>query len=73
VHHGGGGTVYLESAADDEAVSALTGRGHSVSMVKSLGLVNAIHCPPGYPVDLEKTLCWAVSDPRGFGLAAFPN
>jgi gamma-glutamyltranspeptidase/glutathione hydrolase len=73
VHHGGGGTVYLESAADDEAVSALTGRGHSVSMVKSLGLVNAIHCPPGYPVDLERTLCWAVSDPRGFGLAAFPN
>jgi gamma-glutamyltranspeptidase/glutathione hydrolase len=73
VHHGGGGTVYLESAAGDEAVSALTRRGHSVSTVKSLGRVNAIHCPPGYPVDLEKSLCWAVSDPRGFGLAAFPD
>ena len=53
--------------------SALATRGHSVSMVNSLGRVNAIHCPPGYPVDPEKTLCWAVSDPRGFGLAAFPD
>ncbi len=73
VHHAGGGTVYLESAAGDEAVSSLTGRGHSVSMVKSLGRINAIHCPPGYPVDFAKTLCWAASDPRGFGLAAFPD
>jgi len=73
VHHAGGGTVYLESAAGEEAMSSLTGLGHSVSMVKSLGLVNAIHCPPGYPVDPEKTLCWAASDPRGFGLAAFPD
>ncbi len=73
VHHGGGDTVYIESAAGDEAVAALTGRGHSVSTVKSLGRVNAIHCPPGYPVDPEKSLCWAVSDPRGYGLAAFPD
>ncbi len=73
VHHGGGDTVYLESFADEAAVAALTGRGHSVARVKSLGRVNAIHCPPGYPVDPEKTLCWAVSDPRGFGLAVFPD
>ena len=73
VHNAGGGTVYLESRAGDDAVAALTGRGHSVSTVKSLGRVNAIHCPPGYPVDPEKTLCWAVSDPRGYGLATFPD
>ena len=73
VHHAGGGTVYLESGADDESAAALAGRGHSVERVKSLGRVNALHCPPGYPVDPEKTLCWAVSDPRGFGLAAFPD
>ncbi|MDH5558565.1 MAG: gamma-glutamyltransferase family protein [Alphaproteobacteria bacterium] len=73
VHHGGGGTVYLESQADDDILQALTGRGHSVARVKSLGRVNAIHCPPGYPVEPEKTLCWAVSDPRGFGLAVFPD
>ena len=73
VHHAGGGVAYLESRADDDALAALTGRGHSVSRVKSLGRVNAIHCPPGYPVEPDKTLCWAVSDPRGFGLAAFPD
>jgi gamma-glutamyltranspeptidase/glutathione hydrolase len=73
VHHSGGGTVYLESRAGDDAVAALTARGHSVSPVKSLGRVNAIHCPPGYPVDPDKTLCWAVSDPRGYGLATFPD
>lgn len=73
VHHGGGGTVYLEEGADDAALAALTSRGHSVARVKSLGRVNAIHCPPGYPVEPEKILCWAASDPRGFGLAAFPD
>lgn len=73
VHHAGGGVTYLESRAGDDVLAALTGRGHSVSRVKSLGRVNAIHCPPGYPVELDKTLCWAVSDPRGFGLAAFPD
>lgn len=73
IHHAGGGTVYLESRAGDDTAAALTERGHSVSPVKSLGRVNAIHCPPGYPVDPEKTLCWAVSDPRGYGLATFPD
>lgn len=73
VHHDGRATVYLEEAADSELLSALTDRGHSVSRVKSLGRVNAIHCPPGYPVEPEKILCWAASDPRGFGLAAFPD
>lgn len=73
IHQAGGDTVYLESAAEDGVAEGLAERGHSVSLVRSLGHVNAIHCPPGYPVDPEKTLCWAVSDPRGFGLAAFPD
>ena len=73
VHHAGGATVYLEESAGDTALAALTGRGHSVARVRSLGRVNAIHCPPGYPVDPEKILCWAASDPRGFGLAVFPD
>jgi gamma-glutamyltranspeptidase/glutathione hydrolase len=73
VHHDGHATVWLEEGGDGELLSALTGRGHSVSRVGSLGRVNAIHCPPGYPTVPDKTLCWAVSDPRGFGLAAFPD
>lgn len=73
VHHDGRATVYLEESADDELLSALTGRGHAVTRVKSLGRVNSIQCPPGYPVEPDKTLCWAASDPRGFGLAAFPD
>ena len=73
VHNAGGTTVYLESAAGDDTAGELAGRGQSVTTVKSLGRVNAIHCPSGYPVDPEKVLCWAVSDPRGYGLAAFPE
>lgn len=73
IHQAAGNAVYLESTAGDELANALAERGHSVKRVESLGRVNAIHCPPGYPVDAQKTLCWAASDPRGFGLAAFPD
>jgi gamma-glutamyltranspeptidase/glutathione hydrolase len=73
VHNSGGNTVYLEAGADETVAKSLADRGHSVARVNSLGRVNAIHCPPGYPVDPEDTLCWAASDPRGFGLATFPD
>lgn len=73
VHNSGGNTVYLEAGADETVAKSLADRGHSVARVNSLGRVNAIHCPPGYPVDPEETLCWAASDPRGFGLATFPD
>lgn len=73
LHNAGGETVYLESSAGDDVAAGLAKRGHPVATVKSLGRVNAVHCPSGYPVDPEKILCWAVSDPRGFGLAAFPE
>lgn len=73
VHYDGGSTAYIEEAATEESVADLRERGHKVAVVKSLGRVKAIHCPPGYPVEPDKALCLAASDPRGFGLAAFPD
>lgn len=73
VHNAGGGRVYLEASAGDDAVAALDARGYDVATLPSIGRVNAIHCPFGYPVEQTKLLCWAVSDPRGYGLAAFPE
>ena len=70
-HVGHGSTVYIESTAETSAETALRQRGHQLSVVPSLGRVNAIYCPPGYPA--EVSLCWAETDPRGFGFVAIPN
>jgi gamma-glutamyltranspeptidase/glutathione hydrolase len=72
-HAGDGDTVYIESTADASVGAALAARGHQLSVVPSLGRVNAIYCPPGYPAEVNKILCWAESDPRGFGFVAIPN
>jgi gamma-glutamyltranspeptidase/glutathione hydrolase len=73
VHRGGGDTLYVEKGLGDDTIAALKAMGHTIAVVPSLGRVNAIDCPPGYPVTPKKTLCWAEADPRGFGLAAFPE
>jgi gamma-glutamyltranspeptidase/glutathione hydrolase len=72
-HVGDGATVYIESTADSEVQAALAARGHQLSAVDSLGRVNAIYCPAGYPAEPSKILCWAEADPRGFGFVAIPN
>jgi len=72
-HVGGGATVYLESSADTAVRAALAGRGHELSTVPALGRVNAVYCPAGYPAEASKILCWAETDPRGFGFVAIPN
>ncbi len=72
-HVGDGATVYIEESSGVSVQEALAARGHQLSTVTSLGRVNAVYCPPGYPTQPSKTLCWAESDPRGFGFVAFPN
>ena len=72
-HVGNGATVYLESSADSAVRAALAARGHQLSEIPSLGRVNAVYCPEGYPVEASKILCWAEADPRGFGFVAIPN
>lgn len=73
VYGAGGDTLYVEKGLADDTVAALKKMGHKIAVVPTLGRVNAIDCPPGYPVTPKKTLCWADADPRGFGLAAFPE
>jgi gamma-glutamyltranspeptidase/glutathione hydrolase len=73
VHAGDGPGVFIESSAGDAERSALADRGHALAEVPSLGRVNAIYCPPGYPVEPTETLCWAENDPRGYGFVAFPR
>lgn len=72
-HAGDGAAVYIEPTADAPVEAALAGRGHQLSAVPSLGRVNAVYCPPGYPAEVSKILCWAETDPRGFGFVAIPN
>lgn len=69
VHHGGVPDVaYVEKGLGAAAVKALRGRGHRVSTVPSLGLVNAANCLRGLPPNPGS--CSVRADPRGFGLAA---
>lgn len=72
-HVGAGGTVYIESSANSSVREALTTRGHRLSEVPSLGRVNAVYCPPGYPAEPDRVVCWGAADPRGFGVAVLPN
>ncbi len=72
VHLGDDGTVFIESSAGDAVRDALTQRGHRLSTVASLGQVNAVHCPFGYPAVPDKVMCWAESDPRGLGYVGIP-
>lgn len=73
VHAAEGRPVFVESSASDADREALADRGHALSVLPALGRVNAIYCPPGYPVEPTKTLCWAENDPRGHGFVAFPR
>lgn len=73
IHVGDGKTVYIESAADAATREALARRGHELMTVPKLGRVNAIYCPSGYPTEATRILCWAETDPRGFGFVAIPN
>lgn len=70
---GGGATARIERSAPDDLVSALSERGHDLSVRPAIGRVNAIHCPPGHPAEESAVLCRAESDPRGHGLAAHPR
>lgn len=68
VHHSGApDLLYYEPAVPRAVLDGLLARGHSVAPSRSLGLVNAIHCPLGLPVKPES--CQVANDPRGFGLA----
>lgn len=73
VHSDGGPVVRVEESADAATIDALTGRGHEISRTATLGQVNAVFCPPGYPAEPSKQLCWAEVDPRGHGLTAYPK
>lgn len=72
-HVGNGMTAYVESPMSAAAREALARRGHDVVTVPTLGRVNAIYCPNGYPAEIERVLCWTEADPRGFGFVAIPN
>ena len=72
-HVGEGSTVFIEASTDTAVQAALAGRGHQLSAVPSLGQVNAVYCPAGYPAEASRILCWAEADRRGFGFVAVPN
>ncbi len=67
----GGGdpdVVYFEHLLPASELAALSQRGHQLVQIFSAGKVNAISCPGSIPAAPET--CVAVTDPRGFGLAA---
>jgi gamma-glutamyltranspeptidase/glutathione hydrolase len=67
----GGGdpdVVYFEQLLPGPDLQSLSRRGHQLVQILSVGKVNAISCPGSIP-DQPET-CAAVTDPRGFGLAA---
>ncbi|UCH73225.1 MAG: gamma-glutamyltransferase [Rhodospirillales bacterium] len=69
---GEGNTVRIEASATSPQQESLTRRGHVLETVRSLGQVNAVFCPAGYPSEESQMLCWAETDPRGFGLVSIP-
>lgn len=60
--------VLVERASMDATAPALESRGHTVRGAASLGRGTAIHCTSGNV--LSEKACYAVADPRGYGLAA---
>jgi gamma-glutamyltranspeptidase/glutathione hydrolase len=69
LHHSGNpDIVYFEQGYDEAEIQALIDKGHRVAATPSLGRVNAVGCLQGLTYDSNS--CEAVSDPRGFGLAA---
>ncbi len=64
-------TIYHEDQLDAAARGALSGRGHRLGAVPSLGIVNALFCARGL-ADAPET-CALGADPRGLGLAAGAN
>ena len=68
--HGGSDPelLYAEPRASGRGIRALAGRDYQEIDIARLGRVNAIACPAGLQSSPER--CAAVSDPRGFGLAA---
>lgn len=67
------GAILVESRAGKEVIASLRQRGHDPLVVPSLGRVNAVYCPSGYPADESEVLCWAEADPRGSGLTGGPK
>jgi gamma-glutamyltranspeptidase/glutathione hydrolase len=68
LHHSGNpDIVYFEQGYDKAAIEVLIKKGHRVSEIPSLGLVNAVGCSQGLTND--KNSCEVATDPRGFGLA----
>ncbi len=70
---GAGNMVIVEDSLALKQVEALAARGHAVRTAPSLGRVNAIHCASGYPADPDNVDCLAETDPRGYGLVAYPD
>ena len=58
------------SQAQRQAAASL---GVQVRQTQTLGRVNVVYCPSGLPVESDKRLCGAESDPRTFGLTALVN
>ncbi|WP_417797636.1 gamma-glutamyltransferase [Terasakiella pusilla] len=68
VHHGGApDKVFYEGHLSGDVVSDLQAKGHATDPVEGLGIVNAIICPAGIPVNPGS--CRTLSDPRAYGLA----
>lgn len=70
---GADNTLLVEEALAAKQVDALAGRGHSVRAAPPLGRVNAIYCASGYPAEPAKLDCSVETDPRGYGIAAYPD
>ncbi len=70
LHHKGHPDVtYYEKGMNQTIVRELEKRGHRLSPVQSVGLVNAVMCPTGVP-NKDEMSCTIRNDPRGFGLAS---
>ena len=69
VHNNGDPDLtYFEQGMTTAILKDLSKRGHRLSPIESMGLVNAIFCPAGIPSDAVP-FCETRADPRGFGLA----
>jgi len=70
VHNGGNPDLtYHERGLNAGVLEGLSKRGHPLSPIGNMGLVNAIFCPAGIPSD-DVLSCETRADPRGFGLAS---
>ncbi len=67
VHHNGlPDAAFVEQSVPAAVQDALRARGHAVTLIPAMGLVNAFYCPGSLR---EPTGCLVSQDPRGFGLS----